>query len=123
MKTSRVLDHSRSEDASQNCLSWNKGAQVEVLRVELADGSFYLFPYGQLGFVKFEPKAEGDLLNVRFGRHEVQITGKHLRAVALAFQKLTVEWVRELPARSAGSVDGETACITGIKVVEIQRGE
>lgn len=115
--------HARNGPSSENYLSWNKGTQAEVLRVELADGSFWLFPYGQLGAVKFERNGGDDLLNVRFTRHEVQITGKHLRPLGLAFQKLGVDWVRELPARFGATADGDRTYVAGIKVSEIQQGQ
>jgi hypothetical protein len=123
MKGSHIGNHARNEPSSENYLSWNKGTQSEVLRVELANGSFCLFPYGQLGVVKFEPNGDDDLLTVRFAKHEVQITGKHLRPLGLAFQKLAVDWVRELPARFAATADGDRAYIAGIQVSEIQRGQ
>lgn len=121
MKGSHIGNHAGNGPSAENCLCWNKGTQVEALRVELADGSSWLFPYGQLGAVKFEPNGGDDLLNVRFARHEVQIRGKHLRPLGLAFQKLAVDWVRELPARFAATADDDRAYIAGIKVSEIQR--
>jgi hypothetical protein len=120
MKTSHVSEHSRNETGNRNHVSWNKDAQAQSLRVELADGSFFLFPYGHLGVVKFEPHKEDDLLTVRFAGHEIQMTGKHLRELGLTFQKLAVEWVRELPARYAATANRDSVYIAGIKVSEIQ---
>lgn len=52
--------------------------------------------------------------------HEVQIGGKHLRAMGLAFQDLAVDWVRELPARFGSQADDDHAWITNITVRELQ---
>jgi hypothetical protein len=120
MKTSRTDDRSPDRTTSKQQVSWNKDAQAQVLRVELADGSFYLFPYGHLGMVKFEQTGGDDLLHLRFANHDIQITGKRLRELGLAFQKLAVDWVRTVPERYAGIAASDSVCITGIKVSELQ---
>jgi len=85
----------------------------------LADGSFFLFPYGHLGLVRLERHSENDRLQLSFPKHEIEITGKHLRELGLAFQKLAVNWVRESPARYAAMANSDSACITSIKVNEL----
>jgi len=70
--------------------------------------------------VKFEPNGENDLLHLRFANHEVQITGKRLRELGLAFQKLAVDWVKTVPERYAAVADSDSVCITAIKVSELQ---
>jgi hypothetical protein len=81
----------------------------------LADGTFFALPYQHLVCVRFEPGTE-DTINVTIARHEMKITGKNLRELALAFQKLTVDWVRELPARYAALANHDSVHIAGIKV-------
>ena len=120
MKTSHFGDRARNELTGRNHASWSKDPQAQLLRVELADGSFFLFPYGNLSVVKFDRHNADDLLNLRFASHEVQITGKHLRELGLAFQKLAVEWVKEMPARYAPTANGDSGCIATIKVTEMQ---
>ncbi|HTS18491.1 MAG TPA: hypothetical protein VMP11_13035 [Verrucomicrobiae bacterium] len=122
MKGTHIGNRTCNEVGNQNPLSWNKGNQPQALRLELANGSFYLFPYSQLATVKFEQNDKNDLLNVQFAKHEVQITGKHLRPLGLAFHKLAVDWVRELPARFAATATDGAAYIAGIKVNEIPKG-
>lgn len=119
MKTSHVSEHSRNETGNRNYVSWNKDAQAQLLRVELADGSFFLFPYGHLSVVRYNRHKEDDLLNIRFASHEIQITGKHLRELGLAFQKFAVDWVKELPARYAATANHDSVYIASIKVTEI----
>jgi len=120
MKTSHVSDRARNELTGRNRASWSKDPQAQLLRVELADGRFFLFPYGNLSVVKFDRHNADDLLNLRFASHEVQISGKHLRELGLAFQKLAVEWVKEMPARYATMANGDGVCIANIKVTEMQ---
>jgi hypothetical protein len=120
MKTSRTDGRSPDRTTSKQHVSWNKDAQAQVLRVELADGSFYLFPYGHLGMVKFEQNGEDDLPHLRFANHEIQIAGRNLRELGLAFQKLAVEWMKTVPERYAAIADGNSGCIISIKVNEIE---
>lgn len=120
MKTSRSDDRSSDKTSGKQHVSWNKDAQAQVLRVELIDGGFYLFPYAHLGMVKFEQTGDDNLLHLRFANHEVQITGKRLRELGLAFQKLAVEWVRPVPERYASIAASDEVCITCIKVSELQ---
>jgi hypothetical protein len=120
MKSSRTDDRLPDKTSSRPHICWNKDLQTQLLRVELADGSFFLFPYAHLDMVKFEQDGETDLLHLRFANHEIQITGKRLRELGLAFQKLVVEWVRSVPERYAGVAAGDAVCVTSIKVSELQ---
>jgi hypothetical protein len=43
---------------------WNRDVQAQALRVELADGSFYVFPYNHLAFVRFGHGHDHDTLHV-----------------------------------------------------------
>ena len=97
---------------------WNKDYQVQALRVELADGNLYVFPYRRFAFARFESGQYHDTLHVLLDTHKIQITGKHLREVAVAFQKFAVDWVRELPARYDAQADDGHAWITDIAVNE-----
>jgi hypothetical protein len=99
---------------------WNRDFQTQALRVELADGSFYVFPYSRLASVRFEPGNDHDLLHVFLDTHEIQIAGKHLREVGLALQKSTVDWVRELPARFGPQADDDHAWVENITVKELE---
>ena len=123
MKTSHVSDRSRNEAASKNYVSWNKDTQAQLLRVEFSNGSFFLFPYVHLSVVRFERRSEEDVLHLCFARHEVQITGQHLRELGLAFQKLAVDWVKELPVRYVAAATGEGVHIASIGVTEIQASQ
>lgn len=103
--------------AGQKC--WEKDTSPQCLRVELSDGSRYIFPYGRLHFVRFESGAPQDQLRLLMDTHEICITGKNLRELGLALQDLSVRWVRETPARLVAIADGDGASITRIAVTEI----
>ena len=119
MKRSQSKDTPSDEPPRKNFLSWNKTVQPRCLRVELADGTFFVLPYQHLVCVRFEPGTD-DTINVTIARHEVTITGKNLRELALTFQKLAVDWVKELPARYAVTANHDSVHIASITVSKIQ---
>ena len=109
------------DEDPKNPSCWNRDTQVHSLRVELADGSFYVFPYNHLAFVRFESGNENDTIHVSLDAHEIQIVGKNLRGLGLAFQKFTVDWVKELPARYNPLASDDHACIRSITVNDTQQ--
>ena len=122
MKRSQSEDPPSGDPPRMNSLSWNKGVQPKSLRVELADGTSFVLPYRHLVCVRFAPGTD-DTINVTIARHEVKITGKNLRELTLAFQKLSVEWVREFPARFAATANREGVHIASIAVTEIRASQ
>ena len=66
-----------------------------MLRVELRDGSVNLYQYAWLERVQFLPAEETDSLTLFFNRQSVRITGKKLRELVSALQRMAVEWVKE----------------------------
>jgi hypothetical protein len=69
--------------------------------------------------VKFELGTD-ETINITISSHEVKITGKNLRELALAFQKFTIDWVKELqPGRFVAAANGEEAHIASIVVTKI----
>ena len=119
MKRSQSNDAPSGDLPKRNFLSWNRAGQPRCLRVELADGTFFVLPYQHLVCVGFEPGTD-DTINVTIASHEVKITGKNLRELALAFQKFTVDWVKQWPAGSVAAASGEGVHIASIAVTKIQ---
>lgn len=119
MKRSQSNDAPSGELPKRNFLSWNRAGQPRCLRVELADGTFFVLPYQQLVCVGFEPGTD-DTINVTIAQHEVKIRGKKLRELALAFQKFTVDWVKQWPAGSVAGASGDDVHIASIAVTKIQ---
>ena len=97
---------------------WNRDYQAQALRVELADGGFYLFPYDRLAFVRFESGNEYDMLHISLDKHKIQIVGRNLRGLGLAFHKFIVDWVKELPAHYNPLANDDHAYIRSITVSE-----
>ena len=119
MKRSQSTDAPSGDLPKRNFLSWNRAAQPRCLRVELADGTFFVLPYQHLICVGFEPGTD-DTINVTIAQHEVKIRGKKLRELALAFQKFTVDWVKQWPAGSVAAASGDGVHIASITVAKIQ---
>jgi hypothetical protein len=119
MKRSQSKDAPSGDPPKGNFLSWNRAVQPRCLRVELANGTFFALPYQRLGCVRFEPGTD-ETINVTISGHEVKITGQRLRELGLAFQKLAVDWVKELPARYATTSNREDVYIVSIAVTETQ---
>jgi len=108
------------DDKRRGHVCWNKDAHPQCLRVELADGSFYVFPYSRLQWARYEPGTAQDELHLLLDTHEVRITGKNLRDLDMTFQKLAVDWVRELAARYGATANEDTGYIFNIKISQIQ---
>ena len=119
MKRSQGKDAPSGDPPKGNFLSWNRAGQPRCLRVELADGTFFVLPYQHLICVGFEPGTD-DTINVTIAQHEVKIRGKKLRELALAFQKFTVDWVKQWPAGSVAGDGGEGVHIASVAVTKIQ---
>jgi len=120
MKTTQVKNASSNGAVTKSLHCWSKAVQIELLRVEMADGSFFLFPYTQVASAKFEPRDSGDHLTLRLPNYDVQITGTNLRQLGLAFQKVSVEWVREIPERYIPLADEDGVRVEHIEVREFQ---
>lgn len=112
-----------ADSGARNMESWAKDAQAQSLRVELADESCFLFPYAHLLFASLNRAAEDELLHIGFTTHELLIRGRNLRALALALQKLSVDWIRELPPRYEGLAVPDGAFVAKIEVKVAQGDE
>ncbi|MEO6739424.1 MAG: hypothetical protein ABIP20_04175 [Chthoniobacteraceae bacterium] len=105
--------------ASRSIACWNEDAQTQALRVELKGGDFFVFPVSHFLCAEFTRGAEGDLLRLAFTTHEVKIRGRHLREVALALQRLAVEWIREIVPKYAALAGPDAAIIMAIEVAAL----
>jgi len=114
-----MIKYSQNENR-RNHTCWNRDYQTQALRVELADGSSYVFPYTRLSFVRFESRNDHDTLKLRSDTHEIQVIGENLRPVELALQKFAVEWVKVLPERYDLQASDDSVQITSITVNELQ---
>ncbi len=119
-KKPRVHDETISGGDSEPIapMCWDRDPNAQALRIEMNDDSAFVFPYAQLNFAKLESESDAQALWLMFGRHKVHITGKRLRELLIAVQKLAVESMRELPARYAALGDNEFVFIEKIEVKE-----
>jgi len=97
-------------------LCWNEDPQAQALRIELNSGNFFVFPLSHFLSAEFTRANDGDSLNLAFSTHEVRIRGRHLREIALAFQKLAVDWIKEIPERYAALANSKVVLIQSIEV-------
>jgi hypothetical protein len=110
---------SASSAADSAFLAWESNPQAQALRVDLQSGVFFVLPYSQFAFAHFQRDGEGESLCITFSSHEIRLTGRNLRELGLALQKLSVDWVREAPARYAGLAARESAFIERIEVHDL----
>ena len=104
MKTRGVEPKSESNEVQ----CWGENPNAQMLRVELRDGSINLYQYAWLDRAHFLPTEKADSLTLFFNRQSVRITGKKLRELVSALQRMAVEWVKERSEQfsSIGSSDG-----------------
>jgi hypothetical protein len=104
---------------ARGAVCWNEDPQAQALRIELNSGNLFVFPLSHFLSAEFTRIDGCDSLNLAFTTHEVRIRGRHLREVALALQKLAVEWIREIPQKYAALADTNAAFVQSIEVSAI----
>ena len=106
----------KSESNEVQC--WGENPNAQMLRVELRDGSLNLYPYAWLERVQFSPAEQADSVTLFFNRQSVCVTGKKLRELVAALQRMAVEWIMERSERfnSVGTPEG--AWVESIQIVE-----
>ncbi|MDQ3621318.1 MAG: hypothetical protein M3463_02360 [Verrucomicrobiota bacterium] len=88
----------------------------------MADERWFVFPYAHLLVASLQREGNKELLKVCFTTHEVLVRGRNLRALALALQKFSADWIRELPPRYEGLVVPDGAFVEKIEVKESASG-
>ena len=107
----------RSDESS--LAAWEQNPQAQALRVDLQSGVFFVLPYSHFAFAHFSSEADGETLRVSFATHDVRVSGRNLRELGLALQKLTVDWIREVPARYAALSEKGCTFIERIEIAEV----
>ena len=110
-------DPVRSDDSF--LVAWEGNPQAQALRVDLQSGTFFVLPYSHFAFVHFERKEDSETLRVSFTTHDVRVSGRNLRELGIALQKLAVEWIREVPTRYASLVEKGGTVIERIEVADV----
>ena len=120
IKTSQLESKTAEPSATKrSVVCWGEDPQTQALRVELKSGNFFVFPMSHFLSAEFAQGDKGDVLTLLFATHEVTISGQHLREVALALQKLAVEWIKEIAAKYAKLAEPNAAVILSIEVAAV----
>lgn len=106
----------QSSKAGETETCWTREGSPCV-RLELANGSWLILPYGQMQAVWFHPESPTETLELRFPPYRVRIDGGNLSKLAIAFQKQAVESVR-ITAKSERLSQGDGP--TWIASIEIE---
>ena len=111
-------------DDKKLLVCWNKDAQAQCLRAELSDDNSFILPYTHLTFAEMKREEGRDVLTASFTSHDLRIVGKNLRELAIALQRLAVDWIKPAPARYAALAANEAVFIESIEVSEAaEQGE
>ena len=111
---------SSKESEGETC--WTR-EESPCVRLELANGSWLILPYGQMQAVWFYPESPTETLELRFPPYRVRIAGGNLSKLAVAFQKQAVESVR-ITAKSERLSQGDgPTWIASIEVEETGQNE
>jgi hypothetical protein len=89
---------------------------VDSLRLELNPKCFCLLSYHHLEFARFESAQNEDVITMLFLDRTVRITGKNLRALGLALQERTVEFIKPLPERYSSLTSDDVL----VKTIEVE---
>ncbi len=87
----------RTATSAPTC--WQREAACACLRIETFDRAAQVFPYQHLVTASLDCGDEAEILRLIFSTHDVEITGRNLRALLLAVQDFAVKWVRTIPER------------------------
>jgi hypothetical protein len=104
-------------------VAWEHNPQAQALRVDLQSGVFFILPYSQFAFAHFARETDRETLRVSFATHDVRVSGRNLREIGIALQKLAVDWMREVPARYVTLAEKGSAFIERIEITEVSEGE
>ena len=105
-------------DDKKLLVCWSKDAQAQCLRVELSDDNAFIFPYTHLTFASMEREKARDVLTASFTSHDLRVVGKNLRELAIALQRLAVDWIKPAPTRYVALASSDAVFIETIEVNE-----
>src|ERR1700731_199898 len=97
---------------------WQREAPCACLRIETSDRAAQVFPYQHLVTASLECGDEAEILRLTFSTHDVEITGRNLRALLLAGQDFAVKGLRPVPQRNEALGNSDDGVITRIRIEE-----
>jgi hypothetical protein len=99
---------------------WQREAPCACLRIETSDRAAQIFPYQHFVTASLDCGDETEILRLTFSTHDVEITGRNLRALVLAIQDFAVKWVRIVPERYHQLVGDDNGMISSIRISEAE---
>lgn len=106
----------RTATSAPTC--WQREAACACLRIEISDRAAQVFPYQHLVTASLDCGDEAEILRLIFSTHDVEITGRNLRALLLAVQDFAVKWLRAIPQRYEALGTSDDGLITRIRIEE-----
>lgn len=103
-----------TEDLDRAC--WHRDRNCTCLKIDVAPGESFLFPYQQFLHAQYTITTEDETLRISFGAHEIVVSGKRLAEIAAAFQELAVERISPVPPRFRQLPQDQGAWVTQIEV-------
>jgi hypothetical protein len=97
---------------------WGENPNAQMLCVELRDGSINLYQYAWLQRVQFVPAEDADSVTLFFNQQVVRISGKKLKELVSALQRMAIEWVKEQDERFNSLRTPDGAWVDKIHIVE-----
>jgi hypothetical protein len=107
-------EHKRNPPSGPTC--WQREAPCACLRIETSDRTAQLFPYQHLVTASLDCADEVEILRLAFSTHDVEITGRNLRALLLALQDFAVKWLRAVPQRYEALGNSDDGLISRIRI-------
>jgi hypothetical protein len=115
-QSSRETAIPRPVNAENDRPCWRRDRNCPCLKVDVAPGESFLFPYQQFLNAQHTRTDGEELLKISFGTHEIAISGRHLAEIAAALQGLAVECISTVPPRYRKLPDTDGAWVTQIDV-------
>ena len=109
-------EHRRTPPSGPTC--WQREAPCACVRIETSDRAAQVFPYQHLVTASLDCGGEAEILRLIFSTHDVEITGRNLRALLLALQDFAVKWLRAVPQRYEALGNSDDGMITRIRIDE-----
>lgn len=103
-----------SEEIDRAC--WHRDRDCTCLKIDVAPGESFLFPYQQFLNAQHTSTTENETLRMSFGAHEIVVSGRHLAEIATALQELAVERISPVPPRFRQLPQDQGAWVTQIEV-------
>ena len=99
--------------------SWQRETACACLRIESSPAEIHLFPYQHFVSATLAHADDAEMLRLAFSSHDVEISGRNLRALLLALQDFAVKWMRVVPERYQRLDGGEDGTISKIMITKV----